>query len=142
MGTVAPVAIRDMPLQAFVDHPWTEYQQVVVPRQPVRDIDDESLQVFEAVGLTGGLRAATAAVADGGIVPDVSGGPTVSRHLRLHSLQASLIAPYADDDSLRRVDPYDSDGSRFAHARPVGAACRGHERAHAGPASASSARSA
>jgi hypothetical protein len=131
-----------MPLQAFVDDPWTEYQQVVAPRQPVRDVDDESLQVFEAVGLAGGLRAPTAAVANGGIVPDVTGGTMVSRHLRLHSFEASLISPQADDDSLRRVDPYDSHGSRFTHSRTVCAACHGRHRAHAGPASASSARSA
>jgi hypothetical protein len=82
-----------MPLQAFVDDPWTEYQQVVAPRQPVRDVDDESLQVFEAVRRATGLRAPSAAVADGRVVPDVSGGPMVSRHLRLHLFQASLIAP-------------------------------------------------
>lgn len=141
METVAPVALRDMPLEAFMDDPWTEDQQVVAPRQPVRDVDDESLQVFEAVGLASGLRAATTAVANGGIVPDVAGGTMVSRHLRLYSFEASLISPQLDDDSLRRVDPYDSHGSHAA-PRPVGAACHGHHCAHAGPASASCARSA
>jgi hypothetical protein len=110
-----------MPQQAFMDDTWAEEQQVVALRQPVRDVDDESLEVLEAVRLAAGLRAASAAVADGGIVPDVAGGATVGRHLRLHSFDVNFSPPQADDDSLRGVDPYDGHGSHVA-SQQVGTA--------------------
>ena len=129
-----------MPQQAFMDDPWAEDQQVVVARQPGGDLVDESLQMFEAVRLTGVLRTATA-VTNGRIVPDVAGRTMMSRDLRFHSLDTSLIVPKADDDSLRGIYPYDGHRSHVA-SHPVRAACHGHHRAHAGSASTSSARSA
>ena len=123
-----------------MDDAWPEDQQVVAVRQPGGDLDDESLQVFEAVGLIGRLRTA-AAVTNGRIMADMAGRTMMSRHIRFHSFEVNLIAPQADDHSLRRVDPYDSHGSHVTY-HPVGLACHGHHRAHAGPASASSARSA
>jgi hypothetical protein len=142
METVALVALGELPRQAFVDGPRTEDQQVVARWQPVRDVCDESVQVFEAVGLAGRLRAAPAAVTDGGIVPDVAGRPVVSRHLRFHSFDSRPVALQADDEGLPRVDPYKRAASSLVRFRPVQAMCRRHERAQAGPASASSARSA
>ena len=75
MAAVVSVALREVPRQAFVNWPGTEDQQRVVRGQPVRDLSDESVQVFDPVRLAGRLRAAASAVSDGGIVPDVAGRP-------------------------------------------------------------------
>lgn len=132
---MAPVALLEVPRQLFVNSPGTEDQQLVARRQPVRDLLDKSLQMFDPVRLAGGLRAAAASVTNGGIVPDVARGFVMSRHLRLDSFDPRPITQDADDAGLPRVDPDKRAGSivvRFP----------GHERAHAGPVSASSARSA
>ena len=142
MASDVPIARREQTRQAFVDDPGTEDQQVVAWTQPVRDIQDESPQVFKAVWLAGGLRTTSAAVAHGGIVPDVARCPAMSRHLGLHSFDSRTIASEADDDRLRRVDPHEGTGSSPGSLCPVGAGCRGHDRAQAGPASASAATSA
>jgi hypothetical protein len=81
MASVMPVALEDVPLQLFTDGAWTEDEQLLVGAHPICDLLDKSPEVLEAVRLAGSLRAATAAVAHGGIVPDVAGGPVVSRHL-------------------------------------------------------------
>jgi hypothetical protein len=133
--SVVLVVLRDSARQAFVDRPGTEDQQLVARGQPVRDVSDESIQVFDPVRLAGRLRATAAAVADGGIVPDVAGGPVMSRHLRFHSFEARSIAVHPDDDGLPRVDPDKRAGATVTRVR-------GHEFAHAGPPSASFARSA
>jgi hypothetical protein len=135
MAAVVPVAFRKLPHQALVDRPWTEDQHVVVPVQPVRDVSDESVQMFNPVRLAGRLRATAAAVPDGGIVPDMAGGPMMSRYLRFHSFDTRPVPLHPDDDGLPRVDPDKRAGSMVF-------CFRGHECAHAGPASASSARSA
>jgi hypothetical protein len=88
---------------------------------------------MQAMRLAGSLRAA--AVTDIRIVPDKAGGPMMSRHLRVHSFDPPSATLQADDDGLFRVDPDKRAG-----------ACVGlidcHDRAHAGPSSASSAKSA
>jgi hypothetical protein len=134
MAVVTPVAFRDLSRQAFVDGPWTEDQQVVARGQPVRDVSDESVQVFDPMRLAGRLRA-PAAVTDGGIVPDMTGCPVMSRHRRFHSIDVHPVAPHPDDEGVPGVDP-DKRG------RSTVDDFRSHERAHAGPSSASSARSA
>jgi hypothetical protein len=105
MSSVLPVALGELPRQAFVDRPGTEDQQVVARRQPDLDVFQVSAQVFEPVRLAGRLRAASAAVTDGGIVPDMAGRPVMSRHLRFHSLDACPVTLEADDGSLLSVDP-------------------------------------
>jgi hypothetical protein len=108
---VAPVALREPPRQAFVDRPGTEDQEVVASGQPVRDVSDESVQVFDAMRLAGRLRAAAAAVTDGRIVPDVAGGPVMSRHVGFDSLDGRPVALDVDDDGLPRVDPHERAGA-------------------------------
>jgi hypothetical protein len=75
-----PVTGREVPGQAFVHVRGTEDQQVIARIQPARDVAHESPQVFEPVWLACGLWA-SAAVADGRIVPDVARRPVVRRHL-------------------------------------------------------------
>jgi hypothetical protein len=136
MASVVLVGRAELPRQAFVDRPGTEDQQVVARAQSVCDVSDKSIQVFDAARLAGGLRApASAAVTDGGIVPDVSGCPVMSRHRRLDSFDTRPVALHADDDCLPRIDPYKRDGATVVRFP-------GHERAHAGSALVSSARSA
>ena len=57
MAAVVPVALREVPCQAFVDRPGTEDEQIVARGQPVRDVSDEAVQVFDPVRLPGRLRA-------------------------------------------------------------------------------------
>ncbi|MEX2547786.1 MAG: hypothetical protein WD830_08355 [Chloroflexota bacterium] len=105
MPSVALVALGELPCQEFVDGPGSKDQQVVARRQPVRDLQDKALQVFEAVRLAGGLRSPAAAVTDARIVADASGSSVVSRHLRFHSCESSAVSLRADDDGLPSVDP-------------------------------------
>ena len=72
MTTVDPVTCSELPRQAFVDRPRTEHQQGVVRGQTIRDVGDESVQVFDPVRFACRLRAA-AAVTDARIVPHVAG---------------------------------------------------------------------
>ncbi len=137
-----PVALVDVPIQTFVDRPRTEDEQVVVRGQQVGDVHDEPSEVFETARLAGVRWAATATVANLRIVPDVAGGPVMSWYFRLHSFETSPVVLPADDDGLPRVDPHQGAGSRLVSLHPVHATCRGHDRAHAGPLSASTARSA
>lgn len=143
MASVVPIALGQVPLQAFMYGARTDDEQVVVRAQPMGDLHDKSLEVLEAVRLSGSLWATATAVAHGGIVPDVAGGPVVSRNLRFHPIESSPVVLPADDDGLSRVDPHEGAGSRHLVAhREVGAARRRHERAQTGPLSASTARSA
>jgi hypothetical protein len=124
-----------VPRQAFVNRPGTEDQQVVARGQPVRDVSDEVVQVFDPVRLPGRLRAAAAAVTNGWIVSDMASRPVMRRHFRFHAFDTRPVALHPDDDGLLRVDP-------DKRAASMAFRSRGHERAHAGPLSASSARSA
>ena len=142
MASGVPIPRGKQAREAFVNGPRAEDQEVVAGTQPARDLDDESLQVFEAVRLARCLRDPSAAVAHGGVMSDVARRPVMSRHLGLHSFDSRTVAPEADDDRLCRVDPDEGPRSSPVSLRAVGFGCRGHDRAQAGPASASSARSA
>jgi hypothetical protein len=106
------VHVTDQSLQAFAHSTGTEDEQVVARRQAIRDLFDKSIEVLEAVRLAGGLPRPTAAVADGGIVPDMAGGPVMSRHLGLHPLESRPVVLPADDDGLPRIDPHEGAGLR------------------------------
>ena len=136
------VALGDLTRQAFVDGPRADDQQLVVRGQSTGDLRDELLQVLESVRLTGRLRAAPAAVPDTGLMTNMSGGPAMSRHLGLHPFQPRPALPEADDDRIPRIDPHQGRRPRLVEVRSVPGTQRGHERAHAGPASVSAARSA
>jgi hypothetical protein len=143
MTSIVSVAFEDMPVQAFVDCPRTDDEQVVVLGQPAGDVVYKSLEMLETVRLAGVLRAATATVTNARIVPDVTGGPVASGHVRVHSFESNPVALPADDDGLPRVDPDEGAGSRpVGSPRGVLARRRSHDRAQAGPVSASTARSA
>ena len=134
--SVAAVTLGDVPGQAFVDCPGTQDQQVVAPGHSVRDVVDKSIQVFDAMRLAGGLRAAATTVTDGGVVSHAPRGPVMSRDVRFDSFQSSPASCHPDDDGLPRVDPDERAGA-------IDLRLRGHDRFfHAGPASAFSARSA
>ena len=136
------VALADVSLQAFAHGTGAEDEQRIVRGQPSRDLIDESIEVLEAMRLAGGLRP-PAAMADGGIVPDVARGPVTSRHLRLHPLESGSVVLPTDDDSLPSVDPHEGAGLRhFMFRLPVPAEVPCHERAQAGPGSPSEAKSA
>jgi hypothetical protein len=136
------VARSDLTRQAFVDSAWTDDQQLVVRGQSTGDLRDEPLEVLESVRLTSRLRAAPATVPDAGIMANMSCGAAMSRHLGLHSFQPRPALPEADDDRIPRIDPYQGRRARLVDVRSVDGSQRGHERAHAGPASVSAARSA
>jgi hypothetical protein len=136
------VARSDVTRQAFVDGAWTDDQQLVVRGQPTGHLRDEPLQVLEPVRLTGRLRAAPATVPDSGVVPNMTGGPVMSRHLGLDAFQPRPALVQADDDRIPRIDPHEGRRPRLIDIRSVHGPQRGHERAHAGPASRSAARSA
>ena len=111
MASVVRVALSEVPGQAFVDTPLTKDQQVVDRTQPVGDVKHESLQVFEAVRLAGGLRATTAAaMTDVRIVPDVASRPVVRGHLGRYSFDPSPAAVLADDGGRLGVDPHQRAG--------------------------------
>ena len=74
------VRLADVALQDFAHGTETEDEQLIVRRQPNRALFEESLEILEAVRLTGGLRPAAAAT-DVGVVPDMAGGLVTSRHL-------------------------------------------------------------
>ncbi|HEX5825013.1 MAG TPA: hypothetical protein VFY18_11200 [Candidatus Limnocylindrales bacterium] len=112
------VALEEMLHQAFVDGPGTEDQKGVARPQPVRDVQDKPLQVFEAVCLAGGLWA-PAAVTDCRIMPDVAGGPMVSRYFRLRALDADPRSIRTDDHSLPCVDPHKRARSGDASFDPI-----------------------
>jgi hypothetical protein len=46
---MATVALRDLPRQAFMDHPGPENQQGVARAQSVRDVSEKQAQVLCAV---------------------------------------------------------------------------------------------
>ena len=108
---VVLVRLADAVLQGFAHGTGTEDDQLIVRRQPSRDLFEESLEILEAVRLTGGLRPA-AAVADVGVVPDMAGGPVTSRHLQRHPLESSPIVLPADDDG--RPPVHEATGRRSA----------------------------
>jgi hypothetical protein len=109
---VALVGLTDPSLELLAHDAWSEDDQIVVRRQPTRDLLDEALEVLEAVRLVGGLMRSTASVADGRIVADVAGGPAVARHRGLLPLDERSVAAPAHDDGSARVDPYECAKSR------------------------------
>ncbi len=88
-----------------MDGPGTQDQQVVARRQLVRDLGDKSVQVLEAVRLAGGLRDATAAMANERVMPDVARGFVVGRHVGLHPRETCETIRPADHQGLTRIDP-------------------------------------
>jgi hypothetical protein len=139
---VVRIAVRDMLGEALVNVAGTHDQQVIARRQPVRDLLHEALQVLQAMWLTNGVGAATA-VTDRGIVPDVAGGPVVRWDVGLHATDPNVTVMQLRDDGFTRVDPHEGAGWPRLVARARGAGRRWrHDRAHAGPASASLASSA
>lgn len=81
LSSAVLVALGEVPRQALVDGPRAKDHQVVFEIQPVRDIRDESLEVFEPAWLAGGLRAPAAPMTDVRLMPDVAGRPAVRRHV-------------------------------------------------------------
>ena len=75
------IALSKLPLEAFVDGPGAQDQDVVARLYMVCDLVEKSVQMLESVRLAGRLWGAAAAMAKDGIVPDVAGGSVVRRHL-------------------------------------------------------------
>jgi hypothetical protein len=88
-----------------MDHAGAQDEEVVIRRGAVRDVRHESLEVFEAVGFTCGLRS-PAPVADARVIANVPGGVVVGRHVRKEPLDVDDIVGPADDHRFPGIDPH------------------------------------
>jgi hypothetical protein len=139
---VAHVIPADPAREALVDRPGADDGQVVARRQASGDVIGEPVEMLDPVRVDRRLRSA-AAVPDRGIVADVPRGANVGGHVGADVLDRDIAIVPAREDRLAGVDP--DKGPRAwscVGRRREADHLAGHERAHAGPASDSSARSA
>jgi hypothetical protein len=81
MASVVLVALTDESLEPLVHGAGTENEQVVIGPETTRHLLDELPEVLETMRLAGSPRGPTAALTHRGIVPDMTGGAVVRRHV-------------------------------------------------------------
>jgi hypothetical protein len=88
-----------------MNHAGPQDEEVVIGRGAVRDVRHESLEVFEAAGLTCGLRSPTP-MADSRVVANVPRGVVVGGHVRMEPLDLDDIVGPVDDHRFSGIDPH------------------------------------